>query len=573
MYIWTQEEIEKILRQLDERGLPFAKYTFTNTDGKLTLLGKGGFASVYEAKKRGGHKHKYAIKVIGFHNGHIESQAFYEEVEAQKKLAMSYSTIVEIFDAMEVFVRLDGGNRVTDVTRVESNKETECPLECLHLQFILMERLEPVLTHTKTGRSCLNPAGLAEFDTTEVLKLAQDVAVALKAAHNEKILHRDVKPENIFYDVQEKRYKLGDFGIAKRTEDGAASTVAYTKGYGAPEVIGTLEDKYDCTADIYSFGMLLYVLLNHLRFPEAGGYRVNGESQYQKGYVLPDPESGGNEFVEIIRKMCAYNPDERYQSMEEVLDELLGTELGDLAKYRRTHRNVLFVIGAALFVFGMLLWGPTFRPEGDVMFPAVYYAMMIVSGYKLFQYMSKRKNVVCSVLLFGLAIACLVKTGLSWGWLLVCLLLVFSKGPVGVLVSLASLALKSVDVLQLGGMDFRDMESYRWLTISCLSLAAVLLTQYLVFDGMDRELVGKFVKKGGIYRTMFFYYAAALLLGILFAEERSVAFHGKLIGENATVFLQSLGLEKVGLIGLVFMAVWIGRERWANKNGERKIAE
>lgn len=565
MYIWTQEEIEKVLLQLDERGLPFGAYSFAVTDGKTQLLGKGGFASVYEAKKRTSRKSEYAIKVIGFHNGHIESKAFGEEVEAQKKLSLFHETIVEIHDSAEILVWLDGENRVTDAQKVENGSEEEIPPGCLQLQFILMERLEPVLTHTKAGKSFLNPGGLAEFEEKEILRLAQDVAVALKVAHDEKILHRDVKPENIFYDVKEKRYKLGDFGIAKRTEDGAASTVAYTKGYGAPEVIGTLEDKYDCTADIYSLGMLLFVLLNHLRFPEAESYSVNGGVQYRPGYVLPDPVSGSEKFIEIVRKMCAYNPDDRYQSMTEVIEELFGAEMGSEAGYRRKHRNISFVFGTVLLAFGMLLWRPTFQPEWEPLFPMVYYIMMLVSGYKLYRYLNNKKTTACSVILFGLAIACLVKTGFSWGWVIVLLLLVFSGGPIGVLISVGSLALKSVDVLQLGGMEFGDIGSNPWVTISCLSLAAVLLAQYLVFDGMDKELVGKFVKKGGFYRTVFYYYMSALLLGILFVDERSVAFHAKLIGEKAAVFIQMLGLEKVGAIGLAFLLIWVAREKILKK--------
>ena len=52
MNIWTSEEIAKILIQLDEMKLPFEKYSITKDDGTLRLLGRGGFADVYEAKRR-----------------------------------------------------------------------------------------------------------------------------------------------------------------------------------------------------------------------------------------------------------------------------------------------------------------------------------------------------------------------------------------------------------------------------------------------------------------------------------------------------------------------------------------
>ena len=114
--------------------------------------------------------------------------------------------------------------------------------------------------------------------------MAYDIGLALKEAHLKNIIHRDIKLENIFYSDSDHRYKLGDFGISCITDDGMASTVAFTKGYGAPEVVGTLEDKYDCTADIYSFGMTLYVLINKLRFPSSKNYHPNIE-QYKKKTV------------------------------------------------------------------------------------------------------------------------------------------------------------------------------------------------------------------------------------------------------------------------------------------------
>ena len=62
MNLWTNEEIEKILVQLDQRKLPFEKYTCVKNQSSLQLLGRGGSANVYEAEDRKFHKEKFAIK-------------------------------------------------------------------------------------------------------------------------------------------------------------------------------------------------------------------------------------------------------------------------------------------------------------------------------------------------------------------------------------------------------------------------------------------------------------------------------------------------------------------------------
>ena len=64
--MWTNEEIERILIQLDAMELPFKKYCFMSLGKGLKLLGAGSFANVYEAQAREEDKMDYAIKVIGF---------------------------------------------------------------------------------------------------------------------------------------------------------------------------------------------------------------------------------------------------------------------------------------------------------------------------------------------------------------------------------------------------------------------------------------------------------------------------------------------------------------------------
>ena len=162
-------------------------------------------------------------------------------------------------------------------------------------------------------------------DEKEVLRFAYQIGQAIQTAHENKVLHRDIKLENIFWDEKTSSYKLGDFGIAKFVENGNAQTIVYTEGYGAPEIKKRLKDSYDATVDIYSFGISLYLLLNKLRFPGAEGYYVN-RIQYNPAFIFPAPENASEMMTRMIRKMCSYYKEERYQSMTEVLEELSKIE-------------------------------------------------------------------------------------------------------------------------------------------------------------------------------------------------------------------------------------------------------
>ena len=78
-------------------------------------------------------------------------------------------------------------------------------------------------------------------------------------------------------------------------------------------------------------------MLNGLKFPGSDSYRVN-RIQYEKDFILPAPEEGSEKTAGVIRKMCSYRPEERYQSVEEVLMDLIKpddifSDQGTVEKY------------------------------------------------------------------------------------------------------------------------------------------------------------------------------------------------------------------------------------------------
>lgn len=344
MNYWTKEDIESILLQLNKLQYPFPNYPFSVADGKLQCIGKGSSAYIFEAKNRKHPEKSYAIKVIGFGDKYMDSNSFFSTIEIQKEICgIGNEDVVQLYGGVELWVKIQGDNQVVEVFR---NKAPESEERILHLQCIVMEKLIPILSVRKMEYS-LEPPALQRFDEKEIVKLAYEIGRALERAHARKHMHRDIKLENIFYDAATRKYKLGDFGIARMLQRGFASTAAFTTGYGAPEVVDLLGDKYDYRADIYSFGMVLYILLNELRFPDSQTYRPN-ISQYMQGYVPPLPVRGADKLCEIVLKMLAFRPEDRYQSMEEVLNALDGLYYRPLLEYQREHRKAPLYLGLLL---------------------------------------------------------------------------------------------------------------------------------------------------------------------------------------------------------------------------------
>ncbi len=90
-----------------------------------------------------------------------------------------------------------------------------------------------------------------------------EICKAVLHLHRTDIAHRDIKPENLLYSCggTEGILKLTDFGFAKKTDTNAVKpleTPCYTPYYAAPEVLGP--EKYDKSCDIWSLGVVMYIL-------------------------------------------------------------------------------------------------------------------------------------------------------------------------------------------------------------------------------------------------------------------------------------------------------------------------
>lgn len=151
------------------------------------------------------------------------------------------------------------------------------------------------------------------FKLSEVFRLGMDMCRALDFCHSNKILHRDVKPDNIFYSEEKGCFVLGDFGFSRLLlEQDHEVTIAGS--IRAPEIAKGKDLKGKMNSDLYSLGLTLQMLIAKL--PEKNLVRVCTESFY----LMPQ------KIQLMIEKATAEEPEERYQNAKDFLSDLKRLE-------------------------------------------------------------------------------------------------------------------------------------------------------------------------------------------------------------------------------------------------------
>ncbi|MCL4270423.1 MAG: serine/threonine protein kinase [Anaerolineales bacterium] len=155
----------------------------------------------------------------------------------------------------------------------------------------------------------------SELKLTEMAHIFKRVAEALDAAHAQNIIHRDVKPSNILFDVTGEAF-LSDFGIAKSKPitDEEGEWLVGTPGYMSPEQV--LGESVDGRSDIYALGVVLYRLLTgSMPFSSDS---VTGLINAHVDLPVPDVrEVKANipaVWQEVVAKALAKDPNDRYRT-------------------------------------------------------------------------------------------------------------------------------------------------------------------------------------------------------------------------------------------------------------------
>lgn len=274
--------------------------------------GSGGKTAVFRLVRSDSNRGVSALKVVNLIEvrGDINNLSEFRRKEyetARDECSRSAEQEVWLMDDLR------GNTNIVDYldhTFVDWSDETGFGRDLL----IRMELLKDLRSDLQNGRA---------FSEKEVLKIGSDICIALIRCHRKNILHRDIKPENIFRN-KDGDYKLGDFGVS-RVLDACPGAVAST-GIGTYEYwpVEQMTGRYDKRVDIYSLGLVLYELCNQNRLPFAASTYVTGKevSLRLAGTPLPEPIEASPALSEVILKACAFDPEERYQSAEELLRAL-----------------------------------------------------------------------------------------------------------------------------------------------------------------------------------------------------------------------------------------------------------
>ncbi len=161
------------------------------------------------------------------------------------------------------------------------------------------------------------------MSVSDVVKLGTDMCSALELCRENNIIHRDIKPQNIFVS-RYGDFKLGDFGVAKSTTVRSSADKVGTYSYMAPEVYKG--KSYDDRVDIYSLGMVLYWLLNERRGPflpmppqnPSSEQTADAQLRRFRGEALPPPKNGSGVLKKLVQKACSFKRDERFSSPAEM---------------------------------------------------------------------------------------------------------------------------------------------------------------------------------------------------------------------------------------------------------------
>ena len=292
--------------------------TFFNEQWKeVELIGEGSYGKVYKAKKEEFGIATYsAIKQIEIPQTKSEIQTLKTEGMSQNDITSYYENTVqkwvEEIKFMSIFKDCENIVNIEDYEIIKKKNDIGW---IINIRMELLKNLDAyILENNVTDK--------------EILKMAIDVTSALEECEQNDVIHRDIKPDNIFVNSKGV-YKVGDFGIAKHIENTVSNmSKKGTENYMAPEVYKN--EKGNKTVDIYSLGIMLYRYFNYNRLPFLPDYPekitvdAREEALYKRisGKKLKSPKNASREIAEIILKACSYYPKERYTSAADLKIDL-----------------------------------------------------------------------------------------------------------------------------------------------------------------------------------------------------------------------------------------------------------
>ncbi len=155
------------------------------------------------------------------------------------------------------------------------------------------------------------------LDPAAVVQLTEPLASALDLAHQNQIIHRDLKSANVLLDAHQHPY-LADFGLSMTIGDKSSLAGVGTLAYMSPEQM--LGDPLDHRSDLYAFGILLFELLTgHVPTVEGQSWNLQ---QAMANTPLPVPGDMPRAVADVLIKATALEPADRYKSAAEIVADL-----------------------------------------------------------------------------------------------------------------------------------------------------------------------------------------------------------------------------------------------------------
>jgi serine/threonine protein kinase len=267
------------------------------------LIGEGGMGSVYEVRHVGLDR-SFALKILRREYGSDKTSVERFLQEARVAAAIEHEHLVAVTDFGEVDGRLVP--KLGDKT----------------LPYFVMEKLEG-----ESLAALLRREG--KLDTDRAVRIAYECALGLTAMHAGGVIHRDLKPHNVFMVRRGEReqVKLLDFGVAKvlgASRLTKTGTVFGTPYYMSPEQAGG--DEVDGRADVYSLGVIIYEMMAG-RVP----FRADSFMGVLTKHMFEEPEpleevtamsASFHRLAPVAMKCLQKHPEHRYASAEELAREL-----------------------------------------------------------------------------------------------------------------------------------------------------------------------------------------------------------------------------------------------------------
>ena len=289
------------------------------------LIGRGSYGAVYEIERDVlGETEKAALKLITVPQNDSDIEELHNEGYDDESITQTFRDYLKnIVAEYSLMRKMNGSSNVVncdDVRYVQHDDGFGWDI------LIKMELLTPL------SRTIENT-----YSEAQVIRIGEDICRALVLCKRYNIVHRDIKPQNIFVS-DNGDYKLGDFGIAKTIERTMSGTRIGTYESMAPEVY--LNQPYGHQADIYSLGTVLYWMMNNRRtaflcqppaLPTVAEKEQARERRFA-GEPFPAPANGSPELKRIVLKACAFRPANRYQSAEDMLQDLEALTMRQPAK-------------------------------------------------------------------------------------------------------------------------------------------------------------------------------------------------------------------------------------------------